>query len=223
MPLEILDILKANVVLLNTHLLAQPDDIPRLSASLATEVTSAGSGIIVNASTGVQQPAQSFQLNRDRITIEVSPVRSTFDREYPDLHDLPRLADVVNGALSLRTSAQTALFTVGYNVELVYDPGFGMPAELYIAEKTLRHDVVPGASWELNRGFVQLGYSDGLTQWNVKLEPRFGDHTTHKVFFSLNAHYDAQEITSAEAVLQSLQATWDMAHQYITQLDRSSI
>ena len=109
MAANVQDVVRANLVLVGCRLLGQPTDFEKFRQSVGTDVQTVQAELIANIESGITEPAQTLALKRDRITIELSPSRSTISREYPSREDLPRLAEVAGASDNPFVSSGTVI------------------------------------------------------------------------------------------------------------------
>ena len=219
MSVTIQDVLKANVVLVGVGLLNYPDEVERFRSAVDTDVSVTGSGFILDAQSSIAQPGRTLNLNRDRIVLELSQVRSSIEREYPSEEDLGRLAEVARHAISATELEGTSPRAFGYNIELIYDQDSGQSAFSYLAERLFTDNLFLDLGWQLSGGTGKLMFDMDGKRCNVTVEPRFNDVAATKVFFSLNLHHDEQRIPNGDEIKDSLREIWDQAHIFANHLD----
>lgn len=217
MDIEVLDVLKANVVFLDLQLLAD-SDIESLSQALGTDVLPSGAGVIIGRAGTGQHPSQSFRLDRERITLEVSRIRSTVEQEYPVRDALDRLADLTARAIRLSEVDEDFTTAFGINLDLICEPHSSTPASQYIARRLFSSQFQPPGGWQLDRGAAQIGYVDGPSRWNLTLEPRLKDNDTTRVFLSVNHHLENQPLPDRAKLTRLLEHTWDQSHEFVQRM-----
>ena len=218
MAVTIEDILQANLVLLGVSLINTPDKSAIFRKVVSTEVTTAEAGL------GTEVVNRTHALNRDRITITGSPDRSAIVREYPTESDLERLAQVAAMAIENTDFDGQELRAFGYNIELVYEPDSKELAIQYLSHRLFIPTLLQEGGWRLFGGAGRLVFEKDGRIWQARLEPRFNDQTTSKVFVSLNLHRSETGLTfpTEAEIRDSLKLLWEEAHSLVHQLDGSS-
>ena len=214
------EVLKASFVLVGAHLLGTPEQLQAFQNAIDTDVASSGFSLNIGATANAQEAVHVLTVNRDRITLDLSPARSSITREYPTKEELGRLAEiaglaVANSGTELRPQA------FGYNVELVYLQDSELPASQYIAQRLFASDLPAVAESTVSGGAGTLSFVDGTTNWNFTIEPRFRDGKTEKVFLSLNMHREEKRMPSEHEIKDSLRRTWEEAMAFARRFDES--
>lgn len=213
------DALKANFVLIGVGLLNSQTEIEAFREAVDAEVLAE---LPVLPGLAVDAPfpdlPRRLTLNKDRITLEVSAARSVIEREYPDEDALERLSEVASVAVAMTTSSVTAQ-SFGFNVECVYDVDDTGSASHYIAQRLQAGHLQVTDDWSLQGGSTKLVFREGDTLWTVRLEPRFQDLSTQKLFLSLNLHRDEQGTPSQSEVTDYLHTAWATADKFIEHFD----
>ena len=217
MAVEFQDAIKADLVLVGLGLLGQPSEFESFKQVVRTDVT-VGHSMVIDAQTNVTEPGRAISLNRDRIILEASPFRSTIRRDYPELRDLDRLAEVAGHAISL-TENVNGLRAFGYNLEIVYDQTSEPTAQLYLATRLLAGQLPYRDTWKLIGGAARAIYAEGDNQWQISLEPRFNDPSTTKIFLQLNLHKDETSPPAEHEIRTSLHQAWEQAQDFAHRLD----
>lgn len=219
MTVKVEDVLKVDFVLVGLELLNDASAYETFRDAVGTDVVVSGHGVSLDARTNVTEFSRSVSLNRDRITLDLSPSRSTIRREYPSEAELRRLAEVSGHAIGKTTVAGQHLRAFGYNLELVYDQDSGEPASKYLADRLFSSSIPIQDDWELIGGGAKMVYNEGGNQWQFTTEARFNEPGTTKVFLNLNLHKDQQEPPTPNQIENHLQAIWDQAHLFASLLD----
>lgn len=213
------EILKANFVMVGAGLLNSQIEIDAFRAAVDAEVLAELPGLPgLAVDSPLQDLPKRLALSRDRITLELSPVRSVIEREYPEEDDLDRLAKVAGHALSNTASPGTPQ-SFGFNVDIVYGTDSSQPASRYIAERLQAGNLALDDDWHLEGGSVRLAYRGGDTLWTIRLEPRFQELNTPKLFFSLNLHREEQRTPSQDEITERLRAVWQTAQRIMARFD----
>ena len=213
------DVLKANLVLVGLQLLSEPADFEEFRQLVATDVVTAGVGLVTNVPAGVTEPGFIHTLNRDRITLDLSKARSVITRDYPSQTDLHRLADVAAHAIRRSSFTDQRPAAFGYNLELVYEQHSASKSFNYLSQRLFNPSLFGRNGWNLIGGFGKLHYQDGSRRWVITVEPRFHDEQTMRVFLSLNLHISEQRCPDDEEIKKSLQEMWNQAHNIPEWLD----
>lgn len=213
------EVLKANFVMVGASLLNSQNEIDAFRAVVDAEVLAELPGL---PGLAVDSPLQDFPkrltLNRDRITLDLSPARSVIEREYPQEEDLDRLAKVAESALSSTASRATPQ-SFGFNVDIVYGTDSSQPASRYIAERLPAGDLAIDEDWHLEGGSIKLAFRGDETLWTIRLEPRFQELDTPKLFLSLNLHREEQRTPSQDEIAERLRAVWKTAQRIMARFD----
>ena len=213
------EVVKANIVLVGIRLLSAPEEVEAFRRAIATEVQIAGAGLATNIQSGITEPQFVLTLNRDRITLELSPSRSAINRDYPLREDLPRLAEVAGQAIDNTSEDEQVLRAFGFNIELVFDQDSDAPAYGYLSRRLFAVDGLGSEGWRFIGGAGKLIFEDGGQRWTVALEPRFGDETEARVFLSVNLHKARQSLPTEHEIRDAFQEVWDEVHDFVKRLD----
>ena len=227
MPVEIQDVLKANLVLLGVDLLNSQEAVQTFANAVGAEIS-----IGANMLPGFPFPfpdipgpgaGGTITIDRDRIVIETSPTRTIIGRDYPSYDDLNRLSEVAGYAIEQTEGAGAQpLRAIGYNIELVYDQTSTTTAIKYLAERLFTADMPSNEGWQLAGGTGRLTFDDTLgRRWNVSLEPRHKDQETTRIFMSVNAHQNNPRLPSKDEIKRYFQEAWQQAHDFVSKLDAS--
>ncbi len=222
MVATILDVVKIDVVLVGYRLLRTLEEVNDFRLAIETDVQIAGAGLVTNAPLGVTEPTYTLVLNRDRIALEISSLRSTISRDYPSREDIARLADVAGQAISSTSDSDYTPRAFGFNIELVFDQDDGISAFRYIGDRLFNIDIW-NDGWQISGGSGRMIFVDSNEKrWTVAIEPRFNDENSSRVFLSLNLHQDKQCVPAQEEMEDSLREIWDQAHKFVRWLDKGS-
>ena len=218
MAVIIEDVLQANMVLVGVNLINTPAETAAFRQSVGTEVTTVETGM------GSEVVNRTHALNRDRIKVTESPDRSAIAREYPTESDLERLSQVASMAITSTDLVGQELRAFGYNIELVYQPDPARLAIQYLSDRLFIPQLLQDGGWRLVGGTGQLFFEKDGRIWQVRLEPRFNDETTTRVFATLNLHQSEGDLIfpMESEIRDSLRLIWMEAHNLVIQLDGSS-
>ena len=222
MAVTVTDVLKANLVLVGVELLRGEEQFKVFRTIVDTEVTIApGPGLLIGAPSDIPLPGHILSLNRDRIVLELSPSRSTINRDYPSKEGWDRLAKVAWHAIATSDLTDQQLRAYGYNIELVYEQNSGLPALRYLGERLFQSALFSDIGWESMGGSGKLNFMDDEERWQVLIEPRLNDAETTKIFLSLNLHKQEQTLPTEENIQDSLKKIEEQAQRFINLLDKS--
>ena len=219
MAVTIEDIVKVNLVLVGLRLLSTPEDVEAFRRAIGTDVQLAGAGLATNIQSGITEPQFSLSLNKDRITLELSPSRSTISRDYPSRENLPRLAKIAGQAINNSSIADQQLLAFGVNIDLVFDQDPDIPAFAYLSRRLFDVEALGGEGWQFVGGAGKVIFGDGARRWTIALEPRFSDETESRVFLSANLHMAEQNLPTESEIEYSLNEIWDEVHEFVQRLD----
>ena len=216
MAVNIGDVLQINLILVGVSLINTPKEHVAFRKDVGTEVVRAEIGL------GQEVIERTHTLNRDRITVTGSSVRSVIAREYPGQSDLERLAQVAGMAIANTDLDGQELQAFGYNIELVYEPVPEKPAIEYLADRLFMPHLLQSEGWQLIGGAGRLFFEKDGWIWQARLEPRFNDDASTRVFASLNLHRAESHLPMEDDIRDSLKLLWTEVHNLVTQLDGSS-
>ena len=217
MTVTIQDVLKANLVLVGISLLNKPADLEKFKDTVDSEVV--GRALIPNISSSVAEAARVFTLQKDRISLDLSPSRSVISRDYPQKDNLDRLARVAALAISNTDLEGRTSQAFGYNIELVCEQDSGRPAFAYLAERLFAPNFSANEGWKLVGGAGKLLFESNGKRWLVSVEPRFGEEASERIFLSLNLHIGGGGLPNEAEITNSLLETWEQAHSFLSRLD----
>ncbi len=225
MPVEVTDVLKANIVLVGVGLLSTPPEIDAFSKAIGAEVGIA-EGVILGLPTGlpgIPGAGRKLALQRDRISIESAPGRTTIEREFPTEDDVDRLARVIDQAVKFTTTWEESLIAYGYNLELVYGQNSGESALQYLGNRLFAGSTSPHENWSLVGGAGQMIFDSPSGRWSVRIEPRFNDVNSSRVFLSVNLHKAEEQLPEFGGIRRTFREVWGQAHAFINKLDERAL
>ena len=220
MPATVQDVLKINIVLVGIVLLNNPNETKEFSDAVNTEVITSGVGLSFGMPSRPPEPGRTLELQRDRISLELMPGRAAIEKAYASgPHDLDRLTEVVGLAVrhtDLKGNVPTAF---GYNIELVYDQVSGHPALDYLGTRLFGENApyVPG--WNLVGGAGRFVFDSKAGRWSIRVEPRFNDEESSRVFLSLNLHKGENRFPDNPEIRNTFAEVWEKAHIFVSCLD----
>ena len=218
MAVTIEDVIEANLILVGVSLVNTSEELSAFRKDVGTEVVRAETGF------GAEVIDRTHTLNRDRIRVVGTPDRSAIVRDYPAERDLERLAQVAEMAIANTDLNEQALKALGYNIELVYEPDSKELAIKYLADRLFMPHLLQDGGWRLFGGAGRLFFEKDERFWQVRLEPRFNDDATTKIFVSMNLHQSGADLhfPTEGDIRNSLKLLWAEAHNLVNQLDGSS-
>ena len=226
MAFKIEDVLESSFVLLGMRVLSTPAERAAFINRCDTEVTSeTGIGIAAAGTSGTQENVHILKLNRDRISLEISPARCTIKREYPSKIDLQRLAEICYLSIANSDSNDSTPDAFGYNIILLYTPTSGVPASAYLGERIFARALMQDdeiellPSSEIVGGMGQVTFDIQGTRWNLTVEPRFKDLNTTTIYLNLNYHFSEKRLPGHDEISESLRKTWNQAYGIIEAID----
>lgn len=219
MAARIQDVVKANMVVVGIRLLESPDELERFRRTIGTDVQIAGAGLVANIPAGTTEPGHMLALNRDRITLDLSPSRSTINRDYPLRQDLSRLAEVAWSALGNSAEVKLRPQVFGFNMEAIFDQDSNTPAFQYLSSRLFDVGSLGGDEWQFVGGSGRLIFEDKGRIWTFNLEPRFNDAGETRVFMGVNLHFGAHPLPDEQEIRGYLEDLWDNGHEFVNRLD----
>ena len=213
---EKLQIVKAGVVLTRLELLGSSDEVEAFCETADTKTQFSGASINADIETGEQFQTRQFRLNRERVNIEVSPVRSSLQAEYPSPDGLALLATLVHAGVESLTLPPTSYEgAAGYNIEAECELGAGISSGAYLGSRLFSDAIRSLMDGHLDRGLAHFTFSDGTTLWNFRIEPRFNDPEASAVFVSLNQHKPLTALPSLTEISSGLTSSWDRVNDLV--------
>ena len=213
------EVLKVELVLVGFPLIDRPGELEAFMARNRTARIS-GSTVNVDVPSNVTEHGQQVTFDRERIILELLPSRPSIRREFPsdDSADLVRLAEVYDQVLSITSVRGKTLSAHGYNIDMVCEQNSGQSAHEYLGNK-LFAGKTPDTEWQLIGGAGRMTYSQGGEQWQVVVEPRFGDTMTPLIYLTMNFHQNGPSLPTGEEVTPSLKSIRAQAEKFMQYLD----
>ena len=219
MAVTALEVIKTNLVMLGIRLLAAQEEFEAFRLAVGVDVLAAGAGLATNIQSGIAEPVLGLTLNRDRITMELSPTRAVISRDYPVRQDLHRLAEVAGQAINNTDVAGQQTQAYGFNIELVFDQDSGEPAFEYLSRRLFDADPLGNEGWQFVGGAGRIVFDDSGRRWTINLEPRFNSETESRVFLNANLNIN-ERTTPDEAIIRAwLEEVWDKMELFVQRLD----
>ena len=218
MAVKIQDVVRANLVLLGLRLINTPNELQAFKSAVSTDVQVAGASLVANIPTGVTEPGRVLTLNRDRITLDLSPSRAAINRDYPERRDLRRLAEVAWQAINTSSDASVQPQAFGFNIELIFDQDSGTNAFGYLSGRLFDVEHLGITGWQFVGGAGRLIFDDSGRRWTINLEPRFNDNNESRVFLGVNLHIGGQTLLDEAGIRLSLEEVWDNSRDFVRRL-----
>lgn len=211
MSIKVQDFLNVNVVFNSIELLNTHASLKKFETFVDSEIViSEGTDVSINPHGPVSLKARTITIQKDRIFVDCSQVRSIAQRDYPSSPgDLARLADIVNYAFSCTEHTKTPA-NFGINIDMVCNQDSGHSASGYIAHNILSHSLLENKSIISGSGTFTF-LDEQQKQWAIRIEPRFKDLNTTKVFLSLNLHFNEPRIPNNNELRTFLDQIWTRA------------
>lgn len=221
MTIRILEVLKANIVLVNINLLNEPDQQGKFRIATDEYVEMIAAPPIPVRDLGTEIPTV-FTMPKQRIEITCASSRSSIERQYPSkVEDLDHLAEIAGLAIKLTELRNQSPTAYGFNIDLVYRPQIGQFSGEYLADRLFLRQRFDTEHWTLRGGSGVLHFEGDDAQWNIKVEPRANDPSGRKVYLSLNLHKEKQQTPSQKEIRDSLHDTWNRSRAFAKQLDKN--
>ena len=231
MALPVENVLQANLTLVGVKLVNTPDERLAFRKAVDTEVATSETGLVGSD----EIVERTHVLSRDRIVVTSNIAvtsnvvvtgnvdRTVIAREYPEKIDLERLAQVALMAIVNTNLGEQKLVAVGYNIELICESDSKDLAFQYLADHLFAshiHEESP-----LTGGAGRLFFEKSGHRWQARLEPRFNDENTTKIFVSLNMQRTgfSPSLPTKNEVKESLKLIWDEVHNLLSRLERRSV
>lgn len=223
MDLQIEDILKIDLVLVGVQLLSGPGEKARFDETVGTEVSEAlTEGIAVSVSPSGISPIMPpppqpriLTLQKERITLDLAPGRSSISRDYPDEGAIERLAEVADYAICFSNPHGQDLRAYGFNLEAVCELPPDKTAFQFLASNIYAPNIACNPEYALTDGSPRMSFQRGNDRWNVAVEPRFRNADGSKVFMSMNLHVASNVMPRGEVIYNSLRLAWDHASIFV--------
>lgn len=221
MAVELLDVLKANLVLVGLNLLPTETETEAFRRAVGVEVVerpalnSGADPIPVTTS-------RLLALDRERTFLDLSPARDVVVRNYPEsTEDFERIAEIATLAIEktdVREVGETVLH--GYNFDMVFSQDSDLPAPAYLASRLFGTLLPQRMGWTLEGGIASLVFRDtNGRQWTFSPQPRAFDPSWTRLFLGLNLQVEAQPLPSRDEILQVLLDCREQAIRLMSTLD----
>ena len=222
MAIPVDDLVSANLVIIGIDLLMTPEQLMEFREKVGSPLT-IEAGAVANFPTGLTEPSRRLQLARDRVILELTGLRSTIAKEFPNTEDpapdFERLAEVTDHAISLSGVPSDAQFAYGYNMEMAFAMDAGQSPRNFLGERLFGNDFRHDENWELVGGTSQLIFTHGPRQWTFSLRSAGENGPAPRVILGSNLHYEEGEVPSGQAVMEALDEVWRESQNFINWLD----
>ena len=211
------DVLNASMVFMDVELMNKPDARSKLAEAANGEVIGVDLGLSLTLG-GAPEPSRRFVLQRERISLEVTPGRSSVAMEYSP-RDFTQIAEIVTSAIENTEFEGQQLSAYGYNMMLVIDPNLGTSAVEHLGKYLFASTKFGREGWERAGGLGILYFSDGDRRWTFNVEPRPRDDVeSNKLFMSMNLHLTRTVMPAEGAIVDTFTEMLDEAVRFTEQL-----
>ena len=222
MPTRLREIISVSLVLLlDKGLLSEADQLQTFQHEVDVDFRQEV-GMAANVTTGETHPNRVLHLDRHRISLNLSPGRSSITREFPLIDTLDRdlggFAEIANHALNA-TGLHETTCDFGYNAEMVFDQDANETALEFIGQRLLRHDVLDQTGRHLVGGNCRIIVRDESGQWTYSIEPRAGDLQRRRVFVGTNLHKVNSVLPNEGEISSSLKEVVNSVQDLMCRLD----
>lgn len=218
------EILSMNLVLVNCLLLNDESEIEAFTLDENAEVQASIGFLGPPGGTGA--PIERVvELERDRISIQVIPGRTTISKGFPSFpdveNDILRLCDVTDNAIRNSTVEGNTPTAFGFNMQLVADNDSSEIASSYIGNR-LFGGWSDGNDWQVEGGTGQLIFRDDRhRRWSFNVQPRpANDMSTKRVYLATNLHLDEDRFPQRDEIKSSYNEMIERISAFLTQLDQ---
>jgi len=217
MAIQILEVLSVNVVLVGSELLKTPEEIAACGAAIDREIHTQDGAFIDVTLKGISSPGKILRLPRDRIIMEISPIRSKVTKEYPSsIDDVSYVARIFACALASAIDRDLAVTAYGFNIAMIFSSDSSNEGALsYLGQKIFTRPVFAPNQWHSIGAQGKWIFQDGDRQWTLTFEPRLQDPSTSKIFLDINLHITKREIPEEFEVELGLRELWEKSHSLV--------
>lgn len=221
--MKVEDVVSVNIVMVGFPPFDMQENFDAFRRAVGPDLQIAGAGLIANPLPGIPEPGIQLTLNRDRISIDLSPSRSIINRDYPSREDLGRLAEVIGKFVTYSTYDYSNPQTFGINIRLIFDPESETSAFEYLASRLFDVEPLGRTDWRFIGGSGRLIFDEDGRRWTISLEPRFSDFEETRVFVDSNLHLYGQPLPEETEIGDLLEEVWDEVHKLVGRLDRMEV
>ncbi len=162
----------------------------------------------------VGQPVQQMQLTslREQVLVSVGRGRFVFEDQSDSIPPKARLAEIVQGFISLLASKGVAEYRgYGFNFDIAFDAPGDSPASQLIMERFVNADQISrrGGIAPVGSG-LRLYFGMAEAKCDLRIEPRENRTNSPRFFAHINYHYDLPEgnFPAADALRSDFQGKW---------------
>ncbi len=214
MPVEITEVTKTNLVLVNFEALNTEPGMRRFLEKVKAFV-SIGQRLDM---------ALSLDIQSERISVVRTPDgRTIVNRDYPAFQDdLNRLAEVAELVIK-NTDTPQELHTFGFNVEAACTQRSEFPSSSYLAERFFDLDVLSSdgmhdfqsSSWDIE-------FSDDESRWRITVRSLENVFDSPNLYVTVNRHYLNYPLPDKRKIRNLLRETRIRIPKLIEKLERTS-
>ena len=223
MSIRISDILSMNLVLVNCLLFNEEREIEEFTLNVNAEVQTSIGFVGPPGATGA--PIEKLvELERDRISIQVIPGRTTITKGYPSFPslegDVARICYVTKNAIESSNLEDNTPTAFGFNIQLVAGYDSDEFASSYIGERLFGGWSIED-DWQIEGGTGQLIFRDDRQRrWSFNIQPRpANDRFTKRIFLATNLHLEEERFPNHEEIESSYNEMLERIETFLKQLD----
>ncbi len=219
------DILSINVVFAGVELMNKPESGDNLARAASSDILTELVGMPPSSASSTLPSPRRYILQRDRISVDVDIARTSIQREFPSpppSDDFARLAYVTTVVLDNTDFEEQQLSAYGYNMVIVFDPGWQEPTIQYLGEHLFSTDVFTMDDWTNTGGYGSLVFTDDdERKWTFLLEPRPRDDVaSKKLYMTVNQHIADTRLPMQESINSALNESLRRSTYLVEQLLR---
>ena len=218
MAYDVRAVLKADFVLPAVPLLNTQEEVAAFKEAMDSDVEVRGTGFIAHASSSEAAPVRMLTLDRDRITLELSRLRSTVSRDYPARGELCQLAKAAWQAIDNTSSPVGTPPAFGFNVQLVIDQDSEKTALAYLSKRLFDTEALGRQAWQLVGGAGRVIFDESERYWTFSVEPRHNNQDESRLFLTANMERRQRPLPDEDGIRASLEEVWDEAFCFMKRL-----
>lgn len=221
------DILSASIVFAGADLMNKPNSRENLANAVNAGILTEEVGIPIPSGAGAPPSVRRYTLQRDRISVEASAVRTSVQKDFPSnppAQDFERLAQVTISVFDNTDFSEQSVSAYGYNIVMEYDPGWSNPAIEYLGRHVFSPDLFARGDWRQTGGYGSLMFEEPSgRRWTFVMEPRpRDDHESRKLYMTVNLHISRSDLPGMESITSALNESLDRSVFLVNQLMRAS-
>ena len=203
------DILSASIVFAGAELLNKSGASESLANAVNAGIVTEEVGIPLPSGAGAPPSVRRYTLQRDRISVEAFPGRTSIQRDFPSnppSDDFARLAQVTESVLSNTDFTQQGVNAHGYNMIMEFDPGWNRPTIEYLGEHMFSPSPFSRDDWKHTGGYGSLVFEDNSGhRWTFLMEPRPRDNAeSRKLYLKVNLHVPEPGLPELDSIESAL-------------------